>query len=263
MILGVIISAIVGQQRSAAAIAQWVAEHRAPLLAAFRPARQRFRSEATLRRALRHVNLAPSNTTSGPCRRGRLTHPHPPPRAVTGYAVDGKYVRGAGTHGHPTLLVSLVHHNSPQVLGQRAVPDKQHESRGIAQLLAERTLQGMVTSLDAGLTHPALATQILEQGGHYFMVVKQNQARLYQALTWYFDTLPLPCDRPWWESLAVTKGHGKKQAEGAGIGDGQHQRTSACRAGSGVRWIDRWPARSGQHLNKKHSRRCHVQRSAV
>jgi hypothetical protein len=55
----------------------------------------------------------------------------------------------------------------------------------------------MVVTLDAGLTNPKPAQHILAQGGHYLMVVKRNQAQLYQDLVWYFDTPPLPCDRPW------------------------------------------------------------------
>ena len=179
MILGLIASAILCQQRSATAIAQWVSAHRATLLAAFGPARRRLPSEATLRRALRHVNL-PALERHLSAMRSCATPSAGPGTATTveSYAVDGKYVRGAGAHGHPTLLVSLVHHASAHVVAQTAVPDKQHESRGVAELLAGRELQGMVISLDAGLTHPVLAAQILAQGGHYFMVVKRNQARL-------------------------------------------------------------------------------------
>jgi len=50
-ILGVIASALLSQQRSVAAMAQWAHEHAASLVAAFRPHRQRVPSEATLRRA--------------------------------------------------------------------------------------------------------------------------------------------------------------------------------------------------------------------
>lgn len=71
--------------------------------------------------------------------------------------MDGKYVRGAGAHGHPRLLVRLVNHASAHVLGQVAVPDKQHASRGIAEVLAGRDVAGPVITLDAGLTHSALA----------------------------------------------------------------------------------------------------------
>lgn len=209
MILGVIASALLCQQRSIAAIADWVQHQQPLLLATFHPVRQRMPSEATIRRALRSVDVSALEQHVAAI--GADVVPSPPtrPHSVLGYAVDGKYVRGAGTHGQPTLLVSLVQHTSARVLGQVAVPDKHHESRGVAEVLAGRDLHGMVITLDAGLTHPALAQQILAQGGHYLMVVKRNQARLYQELTWFFDTPPLPCDRPWRTDTTVTKGHGR------------------------------------------------------
>ena len=209
MILGVIACALLCQQRSITAIADWVQHQQALLLTAFHPARQRLPSEATIRRALRAVDVSVLEQHIAALVPDTVSFPTTALDAAQGYAVDGKYVRGAGTHGQPTLLVSLVQHTSARVLGQTAVPDKRHESRGVAEVLTGRDLHGMVITLDAGLTHPALATQILTQGGHYFMVVKRNQARLHQELTWYFDTPPLPCDRPWRTHSAVTKGHGR------------------------------------------------------
>lgn len=209
LILGVIACALLCQQRSIAAIADWVQHQQALLLTAFHPARHRLPSEATLRRALRAVDISALEQQVLTILATDRPAPASTPGSPHGAAVDGKYVRGAGTHGAPTLLVSLVQHSSAQVVGQVAVPDKQHESRGVAEVLADRDLNGMLITLDAGLTHPALATQILAQGGHYFMVVKRNQARLHQELTWYFDTPPLPCDRPWQTHTTVTKGHGR------------------------------------------------------
>jgi predicted transposase YbfD/YdcC len=129
--------------------------------------------------------------------------------AHPGYAVDGKYLRGAGAHGEPTLLVSLVQHQHGAVLAQTRVPPHQHESVGVRQVLTGQDLTGKVITLDAGLTHPALAAQILAQGGHYLMVVKRNQVRLYNEVTGYFETAPLACDRPWRSAQTVTKGHGR------------------------------------------------------
>jgi predicted transposase YbfD/YdcC len=208
VILGVIASAVLSGQRSAAAIADWVQRHAPPLRAAFQPRRGRMPSEATIRRALRHVDVDHLEH--------QLAQVHvPPPRPTStpapprGAAVDGKYVRGAGTHGCPTLLVSLVTHTPPQVLAQRRAAPHQHESKAVAQLLAKRDLRGVVVTLDAGLTDPALARLILAQGGHYLMVVKRNHARLYAEMTWYFDTPPLPCDPPWRTHTTLTKGHGR------------------------------------------------------
>lgn len=209
MILGVIACALLCQQRSIAAIADWVQHQRAFLLATFQPARHRLPSEATMRRALRYVDVSALEQHLAALTADETPPLTPTPMAARGAAVDGKYVRGAGAHGQPTLLVSLVPHTSAHVCGQVATLDKQHERRGVAALLTHRDLRGMVVTLDAGLTHPALATQILAQGGHYLMVVKRNQARLYQELTWYFDTPPLPCDRPWRSATTVTKGHGR------------------------------------------------------
>ena len=217
VILGVIACAVLCHQRSAAAIAHWVQSHAALLLAGFQPQRGRVPSEATIRRALRHVDVVQLEhhlahlrlpapmvrlpTTPPP----RVTTP-PPPR---GAAVDGKYIRGAGTHGSPTLLVSLVTHDPVRVVAQRRTAPHQHEGKAVAQLLAGRDLTGMVVTLDAGLTDPKLARQILAQGGHYLMVVKRNHARLYAEMTWYFDTPPLRCDRPWRTCETLSKGHGR------------------------------------------------------
>jgi predicted transposase YbfD/YdcC len=207
MILGIIAGAIVSQQRSVTAMADWVRAHTSLLLTAFQPARGRLPSESTLRRALQHIDIRELEY--------HLAHVHParqlPAEGVPlqGAAVDGKYVRGAGMHGQPTLLVSLVTHQPTRVLTQGAALAHQHESRAVAQLLTDRDLTGLVLTLDAGLAHPQLAAQIVRQGGHYLMVVKRNQARLYEDLTWYFESIPLPCDRPWRRCETVGKGHGR------------------------------------------------------
>ncbi len=210
VLLGVIASAVLSQQRSAAAIADWVHSHTALLLAAFQPHRGRLPREATIRRALRHVDvnhlehhLAHVQGLSS------LPRPTTTPAPPRGAAVDGKYVRGAGAHGSPTLLVSLVTHDPVHVVAQRRAAPHQHEGKAIAQLLMDRDLTGLVLTLDAGLTDPKLARQIRAQGGHYLMVVKRNHARLYEEMSWYFDTPPLPCDRPWRMSETLGKGHGR------------------------------------------------------
>ncbi len=51
-IWGVILTAMLSQHRSPAAIAQWAQREASALVAAFRPARGRVPSESTIRRAL-------------------------------------------------------------------------------------------------------------------------------------------------------------------------------------------------------------------
>lgn len=207
-IWGVIVSALLSQQRSPTAMAQWARCHATTLVTAFRPARGRVPSESTIRRALQRVDIVALERhltalhTSIPA-------PSPPAPPYTGQAIDGKYVRGAGAHGQPTILVSLVTHREAQVHAQTAVAYKRHESQAVPSLLAGRNLHGAVVTMDAGLTLPKLATQILAQGGHYLMVVKRNRRQLYDELTWFFDTPPLPCERPWRTVTTVNKGHGR------------------------------------------------------
>jgi predicted transposase YbfD/YdcC len=189
---GVIASALLSNHRTATAIAQWATQQAALLLAAFRPARGRIPSESTIRRTLRQVDI-----TALEQHLAQVAPPAPPTpapaAALQGQAVDGKYLRGVGAHGAQRELVSLVAH------GSRAVP----------ALLAGRDLHGVVITLDAGLAGPALAQQILAQGGHYLMVLKRNHGQLYEELTWFFDQPPLPCDPPWREVTTISKGHGR------------------------------------------------------
>ena len=209
VIWGVIASAMLSHQRGAAAIAQWAQRHAATLLAAFQPAKGRLPSESTIRRALQRVDRAALERQLAQFQPPVVPAPSQPAAGVAGYAIDGKHVRGAGVHGQPTVLVSLVAHQDAAVLAQTAVAQKRHESQAVPPLLEGRDLHGMVISMDAGVTQPKLATQIRDQDGHYFMVVKRNRRQLYDELTWFFATPPQPCDRPWRTVRTVNKGHGR------------------------------------------------------
>ena len=178
-ILGVIASALLSQQRSAAAIAQWAPAHAGPLVAAFRPQRKRVPSAATIRRPVRHLDVRLLEARLARVRaRPPRARAHAAPPKMQGYAVDGKDVRGASAHGRRTLLVSLVRHHDGRVIAQRAVAPHQHAGKAIAHRLVTQPLRGRVIPLDAGLTDPDLARQSCKQGGHSIMVVKRNQAQL-------------------------------------------------------------------------------------
>jgi predicted transposase YbfD/YdcC len=72
-------------------------------------------------------------------------------------------------------------------LEERKVKDKSNEITAAPLVLAGRNLEGTVTTMDALLTQRSLAQQILQQGGHYLMVVKENQGTLYTALELLFQ----------------------------------------------------------------------------
>jgi hypothetical protein len=87
-------------------------------------------------------------------------------------------------------LVSLVAH-SGAVLAQTAVAAKENEIVAAPLLVAGRDLRGTLTTMDALHTQRTFAEQIRSQGGHYLMIVKDNQPTMAQAIATLF------ADTPW------------------------------------------------------------------
>ena len=104
-------------------------------------------------------------------------------RALQGQALDGKELRGVRCHGQKLHLLSLVQHENGRTLTQMCVETKTNEITAAPELLHGRDLSGTVTTMDALLTQRPIAQQILDQRGHYLMVVKRNEGNLYDAIT--------------------------------------------------------------------------------
>ena len=133
-IWGVIVSGLLSQHRTPAAIAQWAQRQATALVAAFRPAHGRVPSESTLRRALQRVDVValerqvvaldapvpiaaapPASPMRGPghrrqtcarCRRARSAHragqPGDPPRRP-GRGTDGRRAQTPREPGGATV----------------------------------------------------------------------------------------------------------------------------------------------------------------
>jgi predicted transposase YbfD/YdcC len=217
LLLTLVSSALGSGERSGHGIATWVAEHTSALLVWLRPERDRLPSESTLRRALRQVDVAAleQRVAQYTCSIAVVAEPHSAiisaqGEILQGQALDGKAVRGAGAHGQPTHLVSLVQHTSAVTLAQVAVEQKRNEISAAPALLQGRAGPGTVTTMDALLTHRALAEQIERQGGYYLMVVKRNQRRLYDDLRLFFQLSAIVADHEQSDRVqTVTKGHGR------------------------------------------------------
>lgn len=216
-LLALVAAALAAGQTTVLAMTDWAETHAEQLLTALQPACPRIPSPATWRRLVTHIDIAAleqqvaahnqaldaADATIGSVtmRDGQV---------FRGQAVDGKDLRGASAHGEPTFLVSLVRHEHAYVLGQAAVARKTNEITVVPGLLAGRDLTRSVTTMDALLTQQRIAQQILAQGGHYLMLVKENQPTLYEAVTLLFRLPPSPA-RPG-ELLThhtVGKAHGR------------------------------------------------------
>ncbi len=179
LILTLISAALLGGQRTGRAIGQWVDEHTVELLTMLPIPQKPLPSPSTLRRALRAIDVTALEARLAQF--AQALDPLPPPAETApwqGQAVDGKAVRGAQGYRDKLHLVSLVDHGSGLVRQQVRVRDKSNEITAVPVLLHGRDLQGPVTTLEVLLTQQANAQQILDQHGHYLMIVKDNQPAL-------------------------------------------------------------------------------------
>jgi predicted transposase YbfD/YdcC len=103
-----------------------------------------------------------------------------------------------------------VQHGSGTTLAQDQVANKRNEITAVPALLAGRDLTDTVVTMDALLTQRALAQQIVDQGGHYLMIVKRNQPQLHDNLALFFDLPAIAADQEHWDQhQTTTKGQGR------------------------------------------------------
>jgi predicted transposase YbfD/YdcC len=123
-------------------------------------------------------------------------------------AIDGKTLRGSKKQGAPgTHLLSVVGHRLGLTLSQQAVDDKTNEIKAVETVLEQIVLEGRVVTMDALLTQRHIAQTIVDKGGDYVMIVKDNQRQLKADIELVF-TLP-----PWGDTQepirTVEAGHGR------------------------------------------------------
>jgi predicted transposase YbfD/YdcC len=214
-LLALLMAGLAAGQTTIVDLVAWAQQHADELISQLQPKCPRIPSAATLRRVLQAADglkvecqvaehnqaLDAADPLAGSVRglNGQV---------LRGQSVDGKDVRGVRAYGNPHFLVSLVRHEMAYVLGQAVVDAKTNEITAVPALLAGRDLSGTVTTMDALLTQEAVAQQILQQHGHYLMIVKKNQLNLYRAIETLFQTPPVPA-RP--GELLVYQSSGQKQ----------------------------------------------------
>jgi len=181
VLLTLIMTAVVSDQHHPQAIIQWIGEHADLLRGQVWP---RLPSGATLRRALRHVDI---HDLEARLRRWTVRHAPRPTQGLQARALDGKTLRGATQHGQPTHVVEEVVHGSGIVLWQQAVAAKSNEIPLVRRMLAHRDLTGLLYTLDALHTQVETAAQIVDQGGQYLLIVKGNQRHLHRILQEWFE----------------------------------------------------------------------------
>ena len=115
--------------------------------------------------------------------------PETPEPAV---ALDGKTLRGSKKQGAPgTHLLAALAHQVGVTLTQRAVDDKTNEITAVEAILKQLVLEGRMVTMDALLTQRHVAQKIVDKGGDYVMIVKENQPQWRAAIALVFTLPPL------------------------------------------------------------------------
>lgn len=174
------------------ALADWAHARASELAAVFGLPRPRMPHPTTWTRVFGNaVAAAAIETAIEPLLNAR-SKPEIPARASRQIALDGKSLRGTipaesktGVH-----LVSAYRVDTGVPCLQVAVPSKANELVVAPSILRQLDLQGVLVTGDAMFAQRALSRQIVEAGGDYCWIVKQNQPSLYDDLRLLFGPQP-------------------------------------------------------------------------
>jgi hypothetical protein len=102
---------------------------------------------------------------------------------LRGVALDGKTLCGTlGEHGRSLQLLSLFDEHTGCVLSQMQVPQDTNEAKAALPILKTLALAGRVVTADAIFCQPEICRAIVDSGGDYVIVVKDNQRELKEAI---------------------------------------------------------------------------------
>lgn len=107
--------------------------------------------------------------------------------------IDGKSLRGSKRRADDCVhLLSAYCDQTGAVLAQMEVGEKTNEPKAALKLLRLIPMKGTVVTGDAIFTQRDLSQQIVDEGGHYFWTVKDNQKTLRTEIENAFDGEALP-----------------------------------------------------------------------
>jgi hypothetical protein len=111
-------------------------------------------------------------------------------------SIDGKTLCHTLTaHQRNVQLLALLNQRTGCVLSQQAVPSDTNEAKAALELLKTLVLRGQIIIGDAMFCQRDLCQQIIDSGGDYLFVVKDNQPELKEAIAADFQPAFSPDQR--------------------------------------------------------------------
>jgi len=221
-VLALVVVALLANQRSPLAVAQWAARQGAAVLAARGFAAGRTPCQSTLHRRLAKLPADGLSAALG-AYFAPTAAPDPAVRGGQGVAVDGKAQRGRLRYqagGSPVHALPAFCHERGVVLAHEPIDpaaapgDKAEAELTVAPALVARLdWRGRVFTGDALFCQRALCEQVLAAGGDYLLLVKENQPTLHADIQLLFDP---PADDPGdplldrREAHTTGRGHGRR-----------------------------------------------------
>jgi predicted transposase YbfD/YdcC len=223
-ILSLAVVAVLANHTSVLAIAEWASRQTCHVRRALGFQRTTTPHQTTIQRLL--ARLDPTAVATAVERVFEARTPgEVRERGSQGVALDGKAQRGRLRHGatptHPIHAVSAFCHDLGGVLAQLVVDAQQHEAELTVapDAIGQLDWHGRVLTGDALYCQQALCVQVVEAGGDYLLIVKENQPSLLadiqqvfapltaeeQARTGVHTVHPLPIQT----YRTVEKGHGR------------------------------------------------------
>jgi hypothetical protein len=144
-----------------------------------------FRNPPT-RNAFRNLLMALSPEQFEAALRRWISNILPPPEAnamLQPVALDGKTLCGTLTaHQQSVHLLAMLDQRTGCVLSQQRVDAKTNEAKTAMELLRTLVLKGRTFTGDAMFCQREVCQEIVNEGGDYFFVVKENQPTLREAI---------------------------------------------------------------------------------
>lgn len=105
------------------------------------------------------------------------------PTTQQGLALDGKTLCSTlAEHERSVQLLALFDQHTGCVLSEMQVPTDTNEAKAALSILKTLVLTGRVVTGDAMFTSPEICRQIVDSGGNYLLVVKDNQKELKESI---------------------------------------------------------------------------------
>ena len=106
-----------------------------------------------------------------------------PSGELQGLALDGKTLCGTlQPHGQSIHLLAVLDHATGGVLAQLKMPPHTNEHKAALQLLRSIVLKGRLLTGDSMFCQRDLCRHVVDSGGDYLIVVKDNQPELKKAI---------------------------------------------------------------------------------